>query len=152
VHCAGDSFVCGIRFALWYTVYAVFKEFVSVPYNALGTELTQDDKERKSLYTCVAAGCSWWWCNPSHAPSMFPYLEPLASLSLFRVCCGASKTTQPACAFVSCFSLLQLMNVCGLLLGTAMNLLLTTFITIVAGGALSLIGYVVRWVDGRFVS
>lgn len=44
------------------------------------------------------------------------------------------------------------MNVCGLLLGTAMNLLLTTFITIVAGGALSLIGYVVRWVDGRFVS
>jgi len=38
---------------VWYTIYATFGEFVTVPYNALGTELTQDDNERKSVYTYV---------------------------------------------------------------------------------------------------
>lgn len=41
------------RFAIWYSIYTIFQEFASVPYNALGTELTQDDADRKSLYAYV---------------------------------------------------------------------------------------------------
>ena len=39
------------RFAIFYSIYVIFREFASVPYNALGTELTQDDADRKSLYS-----------------------------------------------------------------------------------------------------